>query len=59
MSSAIKSERADVRFERHLLKSHVQQQVVSLGRGRKLYVRTDLISNLKKRATEDCRSLSY
>ena len=59
MSSAIKSERTDVRFEHHLLKSHVQQQAVSLGRGWKLYVGTDLISNLKKRAAEDGRSLSY
>ena len=43
ISSAIKSERVDLRFERHLIKFHVQQQAVSLARGRKLYVRPDLI----------------
>ena len=56
MSSAIKSEGDDVRFERHLLKSHIQQDgfFVSLARGR----RQDFISNVgggksRKCATED------
>ena len=47
MSSTIKSEHDDVRFERHLLKTHLQQQqqqqqkgfFSSLGWGRKLYIK--------------------
>ena len=58
MSSAIKS-------ERHLLKTHVQQQqqqqqrgsFVSLGRGRKLYIKPGCLGIGKKHTIEDCKSL--
>ena len=64
MSSTIKSEHDDVRFERHLLKTHLQQQqqqqqkgfFSSLGSGRKLYIKPCIG---KKHVTEDCKSLKY
>ena len=61
VSSAIKSERDNVRFERHLLKSHIQQDgfFVILARRRKLHIRQDFISNVCGGKSRKCATENY